>query len=310
MIGKIPKPGKSFKGCVLYNMEKHHAVVLDAEGVRMDSAEHAIRDFNLQRKMNPALGQAVGHIALSWSPNDRHKLTPELMVAIAKEYLEHMEIRNTQYLITEHRDRPHPHVHIVYNRVGNDGSTISDRFQKRRNVKACKELTLKYGFYMAKDKSQVIRQRLTGADKVKYELYDAISRAVKQARSWEDLEARLQKQDITIQFKYKGQTNEVQGISFAKGKAKFKGSELDRSLSYGKLSQQIGQSKQVRQRQLVGLTIAKPTQLSPRPSFVHAPPKQIIGILKTLLEPVPDYQVPDPLQPARKKKKKRKLRIT
>src|SRR5471030_152544 len=124
MIGKIPKTGKSFGGCIQYNVLKKQAVILEADGVRIDKIAHTIADFNMQRKMNPGLGQAVGHIALNWSANDAPKLTDELMVSIAKEYLQKMKIQDTQVLIIRHRDKEHPHVHIVYNRVNNDGKTI------------------------------------------------------------------------------------------------------------------------------------------------------------------------------------------
>ena len=40
---------------------------------------------------------------------------------------------------------------------------------------------------------------------------------------------------ITIRFKYKGQTSEIQGVSFSKGEYTFKGSEIDRSFSFSKL---------------------------------------------------------------------------
>lgn len=80
--------GKSFGGCIRYVVQKHDAVILDAAGVRMQQVNQIINDFNLQRKYNPNLGKAVGHIALSWSINDISKLNDEVMVNLAKEYLQ------------------------------------------------------------------------------------------------------------------------------------------------------------------------------------------------------------------------------
>ncbi len=45
---------------------------------------------------------------------------------------------------------------------------------------------------------------------------------------------------ITVQFKRKGQTDEIQGISFSKGGYTFKGSEIDRSFSFSKLDKCFG----------------------------------------------------------------------
>jgi len=238
MIGKVIT-GKSFGGCVRYVLEKENAVVLDAAGIRTQQASQIINDFNLQRKFNPDLGKAVGHIVLSWSANDEDKLNDEVMVNLATEYLHKMSIRDTQYLIVKHNDREHPHIHIVYNRVDNNGKTISDKFQKDRNIKVAKELTLKYGFHIADGKEQVNRRQLKGADKVKYELFDAIRSASKKVNSTDELIRVLDRNGITTHLKYKGNSDEVQGISFSKGEYKFKGSEIDRSLSYAKLIESI-----------------------------------------------------------------------
>ncbi|MGY4540017.1 hypothetical protein ACVW0P_004459 [Mucilaginibacter sp. UYNi724] len=242
MIGKVIT-GKSFGGCIRYVVQKHDAVILDAAGVRMQQVNQTINDFNLQRKYNPNLGKAVGHIALNWSVKDLDKLNDEVMVNMAKEYLQRMEIQDTQYLIVKHRDKEHPHIHIVYNRVSNNGETIPDKFQKKRNVQVAKELTIKHGFYLSPGKDEVNRQQLKGEDQIKYELFDAIKAASKKVKNINELKQLLAKQGIVTHFKYKSGTTEVQGISFSKGEYKFKGSEIDRSLSYAKLSQAIEQQQ-------------------------------------------------------------------
>ncbi|WPX25659.1 relaxase/mobilization nuclease domain-containing protein [Mucilaginibacter sp. 5C4] len=153
------------------------------------------------------------------------------------------DFKNTQYLIVKHKDKDHPHIHIVYNRVSNSGKTISDNFQKQRNVQVAKELTLKHGLYLSPGKERVNRQQLKGEDKIKYELFDAIKAASKKVKNINELKQVLAKQGIVTHLKYKSGTTEAQGISFSKGEYKFKGSEIDRSLSYAKLSQAIEQQQ-------------------------------------------------------------------
>ncbi|MBB5645973.1 hypothetical protein HDE70_002261 [Pedobacter cryoconitis] len=203
----------------------------------------------MQRKMRPGLGQAVGHIALNWSPEDAPKLTNDLMVSIAKEYLKKMKISGTQVLMVRHHDTNHPHLHLVYNRVDNEGKTISDSSQRWNNVKVSKALTLKYSFHMAKGKDRVNRQRLKGADKVKYQIYDQIKAILPTVKSVDELQKQLGKQGISMLYKYKSGTVEVQGVSFGKGEYQFKGSEVDRSLSYGKISKTITDNVREKQKQ-------------------------------------------------------------
>lgn len=249
--------GKSFGGCVRYNVLKPEAQILHADGVRIDSVQTIINDFNLQRKMNPNLEKAVGHIALNWSINDKGKLSPDIMVDRALEYIEKMEIRDTQLLIVQHQDRQHPHIHIIYNRVDYQSKTISDRFQKQRNARVCKDLTVKHGYYLAPGRDQVNRQQLKGADKARYGLYDSISAALRQASNWNELSASLQRQGISTHFKFKGGTTDVQGVSFSKGEIHLKGSQIDRSLSYGSITRKLNLNRQL------GIHTNQPTALYP-----------------------------------------------
>ena len=75
-------------------------------------------------------------------------------------------------------------------------------------------------------------------------MHDGIKEALKRATDWTDLEKLLKEKGISISFKYKGQTNEVQGISFTIGDVTFKGSEVDRNFSYLKLDRQLKDNAQ------------------------------------------------------------------
>ena len=92
--------------------------------------------------------------------------------------MEKMGIRDTQYIIGRHYDKEHPHVHIAFNRVDNNGRTISDRNDRYRSERICKELTRKYGLYFANGKEQVKTHRLKEPDKTRYEIYQVLKREV------------------------------------------------------------------------------------------------------------------------------------
>ena len=239
MIGKIKK-GSGFKGCVNYVLGKEQAALLHAEGVLVESKQDIIRSFCMQTEMNPGLKKPVGHIALSYSVVDVPKLTDEKMIQLAQEYMREMKITDTQYIIVRHQDREHPHVHIVFNRIDNNGKTISDSNDMYRNEQVCKKLKEKHGLYFAKGKEQVKQHRLKEPDKTKYEIYTAVKNEIGKLRNWQQLKEQLTEKGIGIQFKYKGQTDEIQGVSFSKGEYTFKGSEIDRSFSYSKLDKYFG----------------------------------------------------------------------
>ena len=104
MIAKIVK-GASFKGCVQYVTGKDNATVLASDGVLLGSVSEIAARFEYQRQLNPRCSKPVGHIALSFKPDDKDKLTDEMMTKIALEYMELMGIRDTQFLLVRHFDR-------------------------------------------------------------------------------------------------------------------------------------------------------------------------------------------------------------
>ena len=252
MVGKVIS-GSSFSGTVGYVM-KEESRILEAEGITPPEVKDMVQDFKDQTLLNPRLKNTVGHISLSFSPKDAPRMTDALMTQIAKEYMQKMGITNTQYLLVRHLDQPHPHCHLVCNRVGNNGQTISDKNIKIRNAKVCRELTEKYGLYLAPGKDDVRREQLREPDKTRYEIYDAIKGCLPKCKSWNELEGKLKEQGIGVRYKYCGNTDRKQGVLFSKNGFEFSGSKIDRTFSFTKLDNRFNHIQQQTQHRatLVG----------------------------------------------------------
>ena len=307
MIGKIKKGG-GFKGCVNYVLGKEQAALLHAEGILAESNRDIIRSFILQAGMNPDLKKPVGHIALSYSPVDAPKLTDGKMIQLAQEYMREMKITDTQYIIVRHQDREHPHVHIVFNRIDNNSKTISDRNDMYHNEQVCKKLKAKHGLYFAKGKEHVKQHRLREPDRSKYEIYNAVKDEIGKSKNWQQLQEQLTEKGITIRFKNKGQTNEIQGVSFSKGEYTFKGSEIDRSFSFSKLDKCFGDaglSTAGNNRQTVSVPVQEPAQT---PSKADSPLLAGLGGLLSASSSPAD-ETPDNPCERKKRKKKRHLKL-
>ena len=146
-----------------------------------------------------------------------------------------MGITDTQFLIVRHFDKEHPHVHIAFNRIANNGRTISDRNERIRSARICKEITRKYSLYLSSGKERVKQHRLKEPDKTKYGLYSILKSEVSRFGDWQQLAANLEKQGVDMRFKYKGKSDEVQGIVFTMNGYSFSGSKIDRRFSYSKI---------------------------------------------------------------------------
>ena len=252
MIAKIMK-GSGFKSVINYILDpKKGTELIDSLGVRTDGINHIVQSFIDQTELNPRVSKVVGHISLSFSVQDSPKLNNEWMAQIVREYMEKMGIKDTQYIIGRHFDKEHPHIHIAFNRIDNNGKTISDRNDRFRSEKICKELTAKHGLYFADGKEKVKEHRLKEPDKTKYEIYQALKAETTRCRDWKTLLSHLKMQDIDVRFKYKGNSQEVQGIIFEKNSYLFNGSKVDRSFSYSKIDFALQQNDREHEQQMQG----------------------------------------------------------
>ena len=236
MIGKLKK-GASFGGCIRYVTGKDEAKILASDGVLLGTNAEITQSFELQRQLNPRIKKPVGHIALSFKPEDKPRLTDEFMAKIALEYMQMMGITDTQFIIVRHHNTDNPHCHIVYNRINNEGKLISDRNDYRRNEQVTKALKSKYGLTYGTDKSKTNTRKLRNAERAKYEIHNAVNDALKVADSWQKFKSELAKRGVLLELVYKDKERiKVQGIRFYKDGYSFKGTQICRECSFGKLN--------------------------------------------------------------------------
>ena len=300
MIAKVKK-GALFGGCVRYVMNES-AEVLAVEGVDAEDAATITRDFAIQRSVRPEIKQPVGHIAVSFSPDDSPRMTDEFMLTLAHEYMAEMGVENTQFIVVRHHNTDHDHFHIVYNRIDNDLKLISANNDFHRSGAACKWLKDRHGLTFGVGKERVNRERLTGADRVKYRIHDEIAACLPHCAGYADLEKRLRQAGITVQYKYRRGTSKspenVQGISFAKGDYSFKGSQIDRAFSHAGLSKAFGENMDATVREFLsgdGPTKQQPEQAT-APTFAPSPQSQP----QSQQSPVPEKsREPEPTTPPR-----------
>lgn len=300
---------------------KQGAEVLTTEGVRGYDYKLMAEDFIGQAAQRPTKKQACFHAVLSFHPHEKPE--DSRIVAIAREYLQEIGITNTQFAITKHTDKAHLHVHLIANMVNNDARSIKDSHIGLRGKKAAQRLTLKHELIVAERKNLILthQEALDQSEANRYKIYTAIMESLPKCRNLEELQARLKTYGIEVLYKYKGQTQERQGISFRLEKNVFKGSKVDRNFSLGNLEKTLSQGHRQNPIQAMGAT--NPIPLSGLGvSNASNPAGQLAQELENLLlqstgnllsdlmkpEYVPQGVNPDLLREARKKKKRKRLR--
>ena len=244
MIAKIVK-GASFRGCVQYVTGKDEAKILASDGVLLGSVGNIADSFEYERELNPRCSKPVGHIALSFKPEDKDKLTDEMMAKIAREYMELMGIKDTQFILVRHHNTANPHCHLVYNRVDNNGRIISDKFERKRSEKIVKHLKDKYGLTYSDGKGQTKTERLHYTERTKFEIQNAVKTALQASRIWQQFTDGLKRLGVEVEFKRRRCSDDViEGITFIKDGVRFKGSQIGRQFSYAKLNEKLANDEQ------------------------------------------------------------------
>lgn len=225
MIGKT-KVGKSFKGCVNYNLSKVESgigEILECRGVREDRLL-MIRDFNQGRFANPKLGRPVWHTSLSFQDN----LSNDEMLVIAKDWMEEMGLDKTQYVVLAHHDTSHPHLHIVANRIEDSGKTISDSNNWPRSQAVCAKLIQKYSLSpvpSVRNEKYININKLKGRDLVKSHINRVLEEILPKVDSLDHFTEMMGDKGINCELLFNTDEKFV-GLVFKKDNVRIKSSDL------------------------------------------------------------------------------------
>jgi Relaxase/Mobilisation nuclease domain len=231
MIGKTVI-GRSFNGCVNYNLSKVEngfGELLECRGVRDINRTMIKQDFNSRKTVNPKLTKCVWHTSLSF----QDKLDSKQMLTIGKAWMKDMGLSNTQYVILRHNDTEHLHIHIIANRIDDEGKTISDSNNWKRSEAVCKQLTQRFNLTLLpseRNEKKIDRDKLRGRDLLKTDINRVIRQEIKNSRNLENFADRMNKKGFQCSLRYNPDSS-IRGISFERGGIKIKASDIHKSLS-------------------------------------------------------------------------------
>lgn len=152
MVAKISH-GTSLYGALAYNYGKVAAgtaeilsgnrMISDRLGLPGTDIRLALLSFENYLLANRNTEKPVLHIALSPAPEDR--LTDVQLEELAARYMEKMGYGDQPYIVYRHGDTHNTHIHIVSVCVDGEGRKISDAYEHRRSMAACRELETDFG---------------------------------------------------------------------------------------------------------------------------------------------------------------------
>jgi len=172
----VIKTGHSIHRIVNYNENKVKDGV--AECISAANYPKDADKLSLNNKLNRLLNQAAlntnvsrnsVHVSLNFDQSENH--SKEKLEAIANTYMERIGFGNQPYLVYQHHDAGHPHIHIVSIKVREDGRRIdTQNIGRNQSEKARKEIENEFGLVRAEDSKRLKQYQLKplNAEKIQY----------------------------------------------------------------------------------------------------------------------------------------------
>src|SRR2546426_1212226 len=213
-----------------------------------DDPEVAAALMQATANANLQVEAPVYHLTINFDPAD--PVTPEEMQVVVDRVLADLGLAEHQALMVAHRDRTHPHIHVMVNRVHPETGLAWDRWQDQPKIQRTlrileRELGLREvagRLYQLDGQEAPARAPLTSGERRQAErsgdpAFPDRVRAhlpeLRAARSWEELEAALARHGLRLERK-------GQGLVITDGKQQVKASRVARDLSLRRLEQRFG----------------------------------------------------------------------
>jgi hypothetical protein len=253
--------GRSFRGALRYNQEK----VAQGKGEVLDhsflntSEKGIMKEVAMVRVQRPDLKKYFYHTSINF-PKDEN-ISNELMIKIGREYLEANGFNQHQYIMFRHKDAGHPHFHILVNRIGYDGSVVSDSNDYARSEKVLRDLERKYnltqvvGSREAKERAlsnneiAMMKRKNNPSAKVAMQVIVGEVLKSKNQLSTNEFISRLETRGVKVLFN-QASTGYVSGISYSYQGLVMQGSKLGNGFKWSTIKNIINY-EQERDRQRI-----------------------------------------------------------
>lgn len=173
----VIKTGTSIHRALNYNEQKVKEGV--AECIAAVNYPKDVSQLSLSNKLNRLLNQAAlnenvtrnsVHISLNFDPSEKH-LSHVRLTEIADAYMTKIGFAGQPYLVYQHHDAGHPHIHLVTVKVRPDGSRIdTQNIGRNQSQKARKEIEQSFRLVLADEhkQRQAYELKPVNAQKVQY----------------------------------------------------------------------------------------------------------------------------------------------
>ena len=263
MIAKISST-ENLGGALGYNFKKvgkGEASILLAQGLYQNkegtyTMAEVFADMEALIPEKCRTKKMVFHCSLNPHPDE--KLSDEMLMQIAKEYMEALGYGKQPYIVFKHSDIAREHIHIVSLRVDSRGRKINDKFERRRSKQITDALEKRFGLIPSSkvtDKAVEETPKVDiGKGNIKEQVENVVRRVLKLYHfcSLGELNAVLSKYNLAteeVKMEYRGKRYE--GLVYVptddkgnKVSTPIHASDIGRGMGYTAVQNKMQKSKQ------------------------------------------------------------------
>jgi len=241
MIAKISKGG-SFRGALNYVLGKGRAELIGGN-MAGETARELSSEYGRIRQIKGDIEKPVYHVSLALPEGE--SFTPEQWQTVASDYLSQvgMDPSTHQYIVAQHHDTTHQHVHIIANRISLDGKLFNVFRDQIKSRDVCRRLEAKYGLTEVSSEKKTYRAKTTQRER---QMNKRTGRDSEKIFVQEKLNAifadgeKLTPQELSMELEDNGivmipnvaRTGKVNGFSFQYAGRSYTGSQVGYAWKY------------------------------------------------------------------------------
>jgi len=224
--------------------------------VEGDNPADILREFEMVNQHNYRCKNKFMRYEIGIAPQDIAKLKPGDMEKITRLFAYKMGLHNHQWIACTHKDTGKPHIHLIANRIGVDGTVFDTTFMSNRSARIAEEISREMGFTIANDVHREKQQHTQHQD-----AYTDPARQQAKEKLQQIAYAELHNNKMLEGFLYglelkgvdiepaKNKQDKIYGIRFSYEGQTFKASEIGREFGFHTIAKNFSSSPEQIQTQ-------------------------------------------------------------
>ncbi len=222
-----------------WNQEKN-AEIIYSQHITGENPKKITKEFEMVQSQNCRCENNTLSFVLSPTIEDGKTLSKEQLGEITQKFIQQMELQERQAVAFVHRDKEHLHIHAYVNRIGFDGRAYKDNYIGKRSQYAAEQVAKDMGLTTVRDVQQVKQEALQTARQKIRDIHKEVMQQYK-PKNFEQYIKHMKQKEVKV-IPSINKSNKLQGFRFQYKGLNMKGSEVDRSMSGGKLAIEISKN--------------------------------------------------------------------